>query len=124
MLTFIAALRHDRIDAPCVIDEPINGQGFLAWIEQFLLRTLAPGDVVIIANLRVTKARQSTAIRGVDARLLFVSPYSTDLNPIEQVSRNSKPRSAKLMSAQPERSGAAPGFCAAPSPLPSARTKS
>lgn len=84
-MTFIAALRHDRIDAPCVLDQPINGVSFLAWIEQFLAPTLAPGDVVILDNLSSHKrpaVRQ--AIRAVGAKLLFLPPYSPELNPIEQ----------------------------------------
>lgn len=84
-MTFIAALRHDRIDAPCVLDQPINGVSFLAWVEQFLAPTLAPGDVVILDNLSSHKrpaVRQ--AIRAAGARLLFLPPYSPDLNPIEQ----------------------------------------
>jgi transposase len=85
-LTFIAALRHDRIDAPCVIDGPINGQSFLAWVEQFLVPTLAPGDVVIMDNLGSHKGLAvRRAIRAVGAKLLFLPPYSSDLNPIEQV---------------------------------------
>jgi DDE superfamily endonuclease len=50
-LTFLAALRHDRIDAPCVIDGPINGLSFLAYVEQILLPTLSPGDIVVMDNL-------------------------------------------------------------------------
>ena len=50
-LTFLAALRHDRIDAPCVLDGPINGLSFRAYVEQFLVPTLAPGDIVIMDNL-------------------------------------------------------------------------
>jgi transposase len=85
-LTFIAALRHDRIDAPCVIDGPINGQSFLAWIEQFLVPTLTAGDVVIMDNLGSHKSQAvRRAIRTAGARLLFLPPYSPDLNPIEQV---------------------------------------
>ncbi len=56
-LTFLAALRHDRIDAPCVLDGPINGQSFLAYVEQFLVPTLCPGDVVIMDNLGSHKGR-------------------------------------------------------------------
>ena len=85
-MTFIAALRHDRIDAPCVLDQPINGTSFLAWIEQFLAPTLAAGDIVILDNLSSHKhpaVRQ--AIRRAGAKLLFLPPYSPDLNPIEQV---------------------------------------
>ena len=85
-MTFIAALRCDRIDAPCVLDQPINGVTFLAWVEQFLAPTLLPGDVVILDNLSSHKrpaVRQ--AIRATGAKLLFLPPYSPDLNPIEQV---------------------------------------
>jgi putative transposase len=48
--TFLAALRHDRIDAPCLFDGPINGERFRAYVEQFLTPTLKPGDVVILDN--------------------------------------------------------------------------
>ena len=50
-LTFLAALRHDRIDAPCVLDGPINGERFKAYIARFLVPTLKPGDMVIMDNL-------------------------------------------------------------------------
>lgn len=85
-MTFIAALRHDRIDAPCVIDGPINGISFTAWVEQFLVPTLKPGDIVILDNLGSHKGEAARrAIRAAGARLLFLPPYSPDLNPIEQV---------------------------------------
>lgn len=85
-LTFIAALRHDRIDAPCVLDGPINGVSFTAWVEQFLVPTLSPGDIVILDNLGSHKGEPvRRAIRAAGARLLFLPPYSPDLNPIEQV---------------------------------------
>jgi transposase len=89
-LTFLAALRHDRIEAPCVIDGPIdgpiNGQSFLAYVEQFLVPTLAPGDVVVMDNLGSHKGKAvRRAIRSVGAKLLFLPKYSPDLNPIEQV---------------------------------------
>ena len=85
-LTFLAALRRDRIDAPCVIDGPINGLSFLAYVEQFLVPTLSPGDIVIMDNLGSHK-RQAIrrAIRAARAKLFFLPPYSPDLNPIEQV---------------------------------------
>jgi transposase len=85
-MTFIAALRCDRIDAPCLFDGPINGQTFLAYVEQFLAQTLSPGDVVIMDNLgshRGLRVRQ--AIRRTGAKLIFLPKYSPDLNPIEQV---------------------------------------
>ena len=85
-LTFLAALRHDRIDAPCVIDGPINGESFLAYVEQVLVPTLRPGDIVIIDNLGSHKGKAvRSAIRAAGARLFFLPPYSPDLNPIEQV---------------------------------------
>ena len=85
-LTFLAALRCDRIDAPCVIDGPVNGRSFAAYIEQFLVPTLAPGDIVIMDNLGSHKGQPvRRAIRAVGAHLFFLPPYSPDLNPIEQV---------------------------------------
>ena len=84
-LTFVAALRCDRIDAPCVIDGPINGESFRAYVEQILLPTLAPGDIVIMDNLGSHKGRAvRDAIRSVGAHRLLLPPYSPDLNPIEQ----------------------------------------
>jgi transposase len=85
-LTFLAALRHDRIDAPCVLDGPINGISFRAYVEQLLLPTLKPGDIVIMDNLGSHKGRAvRQLIRSVGAKLVFLPPYSPDLNPIEQV---------------------------------------
>ena len=85
-MTFLAALRHDRIDAPCVFDGPINGESFRLYVEQILVPSLKPGDIVIMDNLGSHKSdavRQ--AIRAAGARLFFLPPYSPDLNPIEQV---------------------------------------
>jgi transposase len=85
-LTFLAALRVDRIDAPLLLDGPINGIKFRAYVEQALLPTLASGDVVIIDNLGSHKSNAiAQAIASVGARLLFLPPYSPDLNPIEQL---------------------------------------
>jgi transposase len=85
-LTFIAALRCDRITAPFVIDGPINGDWFLAWAEQQLIPTLKQGDVVVLDNLGSHKGKSvRRAIRAAGAHLLFLPPYSPDLNPIEQV---------------------------------------
>jgi transposase len=99
-LTFIAALRHDRIDAPFVIDGPINGELFLLYVEKILAPTLSPGDIVILDNLGSHKAKAArSAVRARGARLIFLPPYSPDLNPIEQVFaklkhllRNAQPR--------------------------------
>ena len=85
-MTFLAALRADRIAAPCVLDGPINGTSFSAYVEQLLAPTLAPGDIVIMDNLGSHKGSAvRRAIRAVGAKLLFLPPYSPDLNPIEQV---------------------------------------
>jgi putative transposase len=84
--TFLAALRNDRIEAPCLFDGPINGERFHAYVEQFLVPTLKPGDVVILDNLGSHKGKAvRKAIRNVGARLVFLPKYSPDLNPIEQV---------------------------------------
>lgn len=85
-LTFLAALRRDRIDAPLVLDGPINGESFLAYVEQLLVPTLSPGDIVVMDNLGSHKGKAvRRAIRAVGAKLFFLPPYSPDLNPIEQV---------------------------------------
>lgn len=85
-LTFLAALRSDRIDAPCIIDGPINGTIFQAWVEQFLAPTLCPGDIVVLDNLGSHKGRAvRRAIRAAGAHLLFLPAYSPDLNPIEMM---------------------------------------
>ena len=85
-MTFIAALRHDRIDAPFVFDQPINGDCMLAWVEQVLCPTLQARDVVVMDNLSSHKRPEiRRAIRQTGAQLIFLPPYSPDLNPIEQM---------------------------------------
>jgi len=84
--TFLAALRNDRIEAPCVFDGPINGERFRAYVEQFLIPTLKPNDIVILDNLGSHKGKAvRKAVKAAGARLLFLPKYSPDLNPIEQV---------------------------------------
>jgi len=85
-MTFLAALRSDQVTAPCVFDGPINGECFRLYVEQMLVPCLRPGDIVIMDNLGSHKAEAiRAAIRKAGARLLFLPPYSPDLNPIEQV---------------------------------------
>ena len=80
------ALRVDRIEAPCVFDGPVNGERFRAYAEQFLVRTLQPGDIVVLDNLGGHKGKAvRQAIRTASAHRFFLPPYSPDLNPLEQV---------------------------------------
>ena len=83
--TFVAALRHNRVTAPLLLDGPMNGLTFLAYVEQILAPTLKRGDIVIMDNVGVHKVagiREAIEARG--ATLLYLPPYSPDLNPIEQ----------------------------------------
>ena len=82
--TFIAALRHDRISAPWVIDGAINGVVFDLYVETQLAPSLSPGDVVILDNLSSHKSpRAAQTLKDIGAWFLFLPPYSPDLNPIE-----------------------------------------
>jgi len=84
-MTFLAALRQDRITAPWFIDEPINSETFQLYIEKVLVPTLRPSDIVIMDNLGSHKGKAvRSAIRAADARLFYLPKYSPDLNPIEQ----------------------------------------
>lgn len=84
-LTFLGALRCDRLTAPCVFDGPINGECFRAYVDQQLVPTLEPDDIVILDNLGSHKSKTiRDAIRAAGARLWFLPKYSPDLNPIEQ----------------------------------------
>jgi transposase len=85
-MTFLAALRHDRIDAPWLLPGPINGETFLLYVEKVLVPSLHPGDIVVMDNLGSHKGRAvRRAIRAAGAKLFFLPKYSPDLNPIEQV---------------------------------------
>jgi transposase len=100
--TFLAALRNDRIEAPCLFDGPINGERFLAYVEQFLVPTLTPNDIVVVDN---KGSAVRAAIKDAGAHLLFLPKYPPDLNPIEQVfakvktiARKTAPRSLNAVS--------------------------
>ena len=83
--TFIAALRHNCVTAPLLLDGAMNGLSFLAYVQQILAPTLRRGDVVVMDNVSVHKVlgvREAIEARG--ATLLYLPPYSPDLNPIEQ----------------------------------------
>jgi transposase len=84
--TFVAGLRHHQLTAPLVADGPMDGELFLAYVRQFLCPTLRPGDIVILDNLsshKVAGIREAIAAAG--ATLLYLPPYSPDLNPIEKL---------------------------------------
>lgn len=82
--TFVGALRLTGMTAPMVLDGPMKGAWFLAYVQHVLAPTLKPGDVVIMDNLAAHKSTHiKDAIEAVGARLLFLPPYSPDLNPIE-----------------------------------------
>jgi transposase len=101
--TFLAALRHDRITAPCVFDGPINGAKFLAYVEQVLAPTLSPGEIVVMDNSPLARgvwraplgshklAGVRKAIEAAGATQCFLPAYSPDFDPIEQVFANSPP---------------------------------
>jgi transposase len=102
-LTFIAALRVDRVDAPFVIDGPINGELFTLYVEKILAPTLTKGEIVILDNLGSHKGHAAKrAIQAAGAHRFFLPPYSPDLNPIEQLFaklkhalRNEQPRTVE-----------------------------
>jgi len=82
--TFIAALRHDGLTAPWIIDAPMNRAIFEAYVETQLAPTLEPGDVVVLDNLAPHKQPEvQAAVEARGARLQFLPPYSPDFNPIE-----------------------------------------
>jgi putative transposase len=84
--TFLAALRCDRVEAPWLLDGPIDGESFRLYVEKVLVPTLEPGDIVIMDNLGSHKSKAARqAIRAAGARLFFLPKYSPDLNPIEQL---------------------------------------
>lgn len=84
--TFVAALRADGLTAPLVVDGAINGMLFRAYVEQQLAPTLRAGDIVVMDNLSAHKvAGVREAIEAVGARVIYLPPYSPDLNPIELV---------------------------------------
>jgi transposase len=96
--TFVVALRLDGLTAPTVVDGPMNGDIFVAYVEQQLVPTLKRGDIVVMDNLSSHKrAGVKTAIESVGAELRFLPPYSPDLNPIEKAFSKLK---SKLRAAQ------------------------
>lgn len=84
--TFVAALRHQRLTAPMLTDGPMDGEVFLAYVQNFLCPTLLPGDIVVLDNLSSHKVHGVLeAIHAAGASLRYLPPYSPDLNPIEKL---------------------------------------
>jgi hypothetical protein len=124
-LTFLAALRCDRIEAPCVIDGPINGRSFLAYVKQMLVPTLRPGDIVIMDNLGSHK-RQAIAVP-----FAALAPSSCSCRPTRPTSirsnrssPSSRPSCASSTRAPSKPIGEASASSSPPSPLTSAPTTS
>lgn len=91
--TFVVALRGDGLTAPTVVDGPMTGDTFVAYVEQQLVKILKPGDIVIMDNLSSHKrAAVKTAIEAAGAELRYLPPYSPDLNPIENAFSKVKAR--------------------------------
>jgi len=85
-ITFVAALRHNKMTAPMVFEGAMTGEMFLAYVEQVLVPSLAPGDTVVMDNLSAHKVPGiREAIEAAGATLLYLPPYSPDFNPIEQL---------------------------------------
>jgi DDE superfamily endonuclease len=118
-------LRCDRIDAPCVINGPINGESFLAYVEPVLVPTLKPGDIVIIDNLGSHKGKAvRRTIRSAGPHLFFLPPYSPDLNRSNRSSPSSRPCSAGPPSEPSKPPGGASANCCKRSPHRNAPTTS
>jgi len=83
-ITFVAALRHNKMTAPMVVDGPMSGEMFQAYVEQCLVRTPRRGDIVVMDNYQAHKvAGIREAIEKAGATLRYLPKYSPDLNPIE-----------------------------------------
>ena len=108
-LTFVAALRCDRMTAPMMIKGALNGEVFLAYVEQCLSPTLKRGDIVVMDNVPAHKVEGvQEAIEAAGARLRYLPPYSPDLNPMRMPTALSRPSCANAPSAPKTRSVVAP----------------
>jgi transposase len=123
--TFVAGLRLSGMVAPMVLDGPINGPAFHAYIEQILVPELKTGDIVVMDNLGSHKgAGVRASIEAAGAKLLYLPPYSPDFNPIENAIAKLKAFLRKAASEPSTASGTKSANCSQPSPRPNAQTTS
>jgi transposase len=121
----VGALRRRQLTAPMVTDGPMDGEMFLAYVRQFLCPTLQPGDTVILDNLSSHKvAGVEEAITATGAIVLFLPPYSPDLNPIEKLFSKLKARLRQAARRDIEACGRKSGNCLILSPQANAQTSS
>lgn len=114
--TFVAGLRSTALTAPCVIDGPMNGNAFLAYVEQVLAPTLTPGDVVVLDNLAAHKAPGvHEAIEAAGAELLYLLALFSGLQSDRTSSLNSKPCYEKPPSVRSRHSGTTSHVASKPS---------
>ena len=107
--TFLAALRHDRIEAPWLLEGPIDGESFRLYVEKVLLPTLRPGDIVIMDNLGSHKSKAARQlIRSAGAKLFFLPKYSPDLNPDRCPSALQQVEGLSAQGRRPDNSSSAP----------------
>ncbi len=123
--TFTAGLTMGGLTAPMVLDGPMNGDWFKAYVNQVLVPALKPGDIVVMDNLSSHKSKAvQDAIEAAGAELRYLPPYSPDLNPIEQAFSKLKAHLRKPGSAPSKTCGAASATSWMPSHQPNARTSS
>ena len=123
--TFVGALRLTGLTAPMVLDGPINGRAFQAYVDQVLVPELKPGDFVVMDNLGSHKgAGVRAAIEAVGAKLLYLPPYSPDFNPIENAFAKLKALLRKAAERTVEGLWSKIGQLLPPSPLKNAQTTS
>jgi transposase len=124
-MTFLAALRHDRVEAPWLIDGPINGDSFRLYIDKVLIPTLRHGDIVVMDNLGSHKSSAvRQPLRAAGAKLFFLPKYSPDLNPIEMLFSKLKHGLRKAARRTSWPSTTPSSTCFPPSPRPNVQTTS
>ncbi len=123
--TFVGALRRDGLGAPMVLDGPMTGQAFLAYVEQVLIPTLRPDDIVVMDNLPAHMvAPVRAAIAAAGAQFFLLPPYSPDMNPIEMALSKLKTLLRQARNGPATACGNASAPCSTSSPQMNAPTTS